>query len=292
MPKERSEYEEDDMADARHSPTVRRRRLARELRKLREVAGRTADEVNKELEWANGKVNKLERALTVRPLVTDVRILLDTYGVEDPEKREALFDLTRQARQRGWWTAYGPLDDNFVEFEGEASRISTWEPLVIPGLLQTPEYARAQYRGYLMTDEKEIDRLVKLRMERQKILTDDDPPKLWAVIDENAVARSFGSAEAKTEQLARLIETERLDHVVVQIMSMAADPHPGMDGSFVILDYEDDPSLVYHEMRSSSLYEEGPAQVEERRTVFQHLSAMALGPKESIVFLKRLAANQ
>ncbi|MCW2945053.1 MAG: hypothetical protein JWR24_1770 [Actinoallomurus sp.] len=277
------------MADARHSPTVRRRRLARELRKLREGAGFTADEVTKELEWAAGKVNKLERAITVRPRVTDIRVLLDLYGTTDEAIREALLDLTRQARQRGWWTAYGALDDNFIEFEAEATKISTWQPLVIPGLLQTPAYARAQHRGYLMTDEAEIERLVELRMERQKILTDDDPTRLWAVIDENAVTRSFGSAEAKAEQIQRLIDTERLDHVVVQILPMDADPHPGLAGSFVILDYDDDPSLVYREMRPSSSYEEGPAQVEERRTVFQHLSATALGPNESIAYLRRLA---
>jgi hypothetical protein len=210
-------------------------------------------------------------------------------GLGGGDLREALLDLTRQARQRGWWTAYGALDDNFIEFEAEATKISTWQPLVIPGLLQTPAYARAQHRGYLMTDEAEIERLVELRMERQKILTDDDPTRLWAVIDENAVTRSFGSAEAKAEQIQRLIDTERLDHVVVQILPMDADPHPGLAGSFVILDYDDDPSLVYREMRPSSSYEEGPAQVEERRTVFQHLSATALGPNESIAYLRRLA---
>ncbi len=227
--------------------------------------------------------------MTVRPLVTDVRVLLDTYGVTDTKIREALFDLTRQARERGWWTAYGALDDNYVEFEAEASRISTYELSIIPGLLQTPEYARAIQRGLLMTDEQEIDRLVELRMERQKILTGDNPPKLWAVIDESALRRSFGSAETKVGQLQRLIDTEHMENVVVQVLPIDADPHPGLYGSFVILDYEGDPSLVYREMKPSSSYEEGPAQVEERRTVFQHLSATALGPKESIAWLRRLA---
>jgi transcriptional regulator with XRE-family HTH domain len=286
------DYEEDDeMADARHSPTVRRRRLARELRKYREAAKFTADEVNRLLEWANGKVNKLERAMTVRPRVTDIRVLLDTYNVTDDEVREALFTLTREARQQGWWTAYGALiNDNYVEFEAEASKISTYELAVIPGLLQTPSYARAQCRGYLMTDEEKIDGRVQLRMARQQILTGDDPVRLWAVIDENAVTRSFGSAEAKAEQLQRLIDTERLDHVVVQILPMSAGLHPGLGGSFVILDYAEDPSLVYRETRPSSSYEEGRA-VEERRTVFQHLSASALGPTESIAWLRRLAAT-
>jgi hypothetical protein len=279
------------MADARHSPTVRRRRLARELRKLREEAGLTADVVNRRLEWAEGKVNRLERALAVRPRVGDIRALLDLYEVNDEATREALFTLTREARQRGWWTAYGALTDNYVEFEAAAKKISTYELAVIPGLLQTPAYATALQRGWLMRDEKEIERLVKLRMERQQILTDEDPPQLWAVIDEAAIVRSFGSPEAKAEQLQRLIETERLDHVTVQILPLDADLHPGLSGSFVILDYEDDPSLVYREARPGSTYVEGAAEVEERRTVFQHLSTTALGPNESIAHLRRLAEH-
>ncbi|MCO6010702.1 helix-turn-helix domain-containing protein [Actinoallomurus purpureus] len=249
----------------------------------------TADEVNRRLEWANGKVNKLERALTVRPRVTDIRVLLDTYGVTAQAIREALFDLTRQARERGWWTAYGPLDDNYVEFEAEASKISTYELAMIPGLLQTPQYARAIQHGWITKDDEEIENLVRLRMERQKILTDTNPPRLWAIIDENALTRFFGSYEAKVEQLQRLIETERMDHVAVQVLPMDAAPHPGLHGSFVILDYENDPSLVYREARPGSSYVEGAAEVEERRTIFQQLSETALGPDESIAWLRRLA---
>ncbi|GAB3970047.1 helix-turn-helix transcriptional regulator [Actinoallomurus acanthiterrae] len=276
------------MGDARHSPTVRRRRLARELRKLREEAELTADQVTRKLEWADGKVNRLERALAVRPRVSDIKALLDVYEVADETRREALFTLTREARQRGWWTAYGALEDNYVEFEAEATKIFSFQPLVVPGLLQTPAYARALHRGWLMTDEHEIERLVQLRMERQRILDYDQPPLLWTVIDESAVTRSFGSAEAKTEQLQRLIDTERLEHVTVQILPMSTDPHPGLSGSFVILDYEDDPSIVYREIRPQSLYVEGQQEIEERRRVFQYLSATALGPNESIAFLRRL----
>ncbi len=268
---------------------MRRRRLARELRKLREEADLTADSVNRRLEWAEGKVNRLERALAVRPRVGDIRALLDLYEVGDEAIREALFTLTREARQRGWWTAYGTLADNYIEFESAASKISSFELAVIPGLLQTPAYAAALQRGWLVRDMKEIERLVELRMERQKILADDNPSQLWAVIDESAVVRSFGSAEAKAEQLQRLIDTERLDHVDVQILPMSADPHPGLGGSFAILDYDDDPSLVYRESRPGSSYVEGIAEIEERRRVFQHLSATALGPSESIAYLRRLA---
>lgn len=281
------------MANSRHSPTVRRRRLARELRKLREAAGMTADDVTRELEWSVGKVNNLERAKAVQPRVSDVRNLLELYRVTDEATKEALFDLTRQARQRGWWASYGPLSDNYVEFEAEASKIFTFELAVIPGLLQTPSYTAALQRAWTTRDEDEVKRLVDLRMERQKILTSENPPLLWAIIDEAAIVRSFGSAEAKVEQLQRLIDTEPIDHINVQILPMSVDPHLGLSGSFSILDYEDDPSIVYREIRPrSSLYAEGEAEVEERRQVFQRLCASAFGVSESADYLRRLIDRQ
>lgn len=281
------------MADSRHSPTVRRRRLARELRKLREAAGMTADDVTRELEWSVGKVNNLERAKAVQPRVSDVRNLLELYNVTDEATKEALFDLTRQARQRGWWASYGPLSDNYVEFEAEASKIFTFELVVIPGLLQTPSYTAALQRAWTTRDEDEVKRLVDLRMERQKILTSDNPPLLWAIIDEAAIIRSFGSAEVKVEQLQRLIDTEPIDHINVQILPLSVDPHLGLSGPFAILDYEDDPSIVYREIRpKSSLYVEGEAEVEERRQVFQRLCASALGVSESADYMRRLIDQQ
>jgi transcriptional regulator with XRE-family HTH domain len=279
------------MADARHSPTVRRRRLARELRRLRETAGLTADEATKRLEWAAGKVNKLERAQAVRPRVTDIRAMLDLYGLTEEAEREALLDLTRQARERGWWAAYGPLSDTYTEFESEARKISTFELSVLPGLLQTPTYVRELQHGWLLRDEEKIERLVELRVQRQKLLEFDNPPRLWAVIDETAVTRPFGSPADRREQLQRLIDTGPLDHVEIQILPTSVGPHPGLAGSFVILDYDQDPSLVYRELSPSSIYLEDPAQVAERRRVFEHLSAMALGPGETIAYLRRLAES-
>ncbi len=281
------------MVDSRHSPTVRRRRLARELRRLREAMELTADQVTRSLEWAPGKINKLERALAVRPRVSDIRVLLDLYKVTDEDEREALLTLTREARQHGWWSTYGPLSDNYVEFEAEATEINTYELAVIPGLLQTPAYAAALQRGWTNVDEDEIKRLVDLRMERQKILTAENPPQMWAIIDEGAILRSFGSREAKVEQLKRLISTERLDHINVQVLPLSVDPHLGLSGSFAILDYEDDPSLVYREVRpSSSLYVEGSEAVNEYRQVFQRLCASALGIGESAALLRRLVDQE
>ncbi|MEV5710331.1 DUF5753 domain-containing protein [Actinoallomurus sp. NPDC052274] len=215
------------------------------------------------------------------------------YDLTDETTHEALLTLTREARQRGWWAAYGPLSDSYVEFEAEANKIFTFELAVIPGLLQTPSYTAALQRAWTTRDEAEVKRLVDLRMERQKILDSENPPLLWAIIDETAVLRSFGSPEAKEEQFQRLIDTEPLEHVNVQILPMSVDPHLGLSGPFAILDYEGDPSIVYREIRPrSSLYVEGEAEVEERRQVFQRLSASALGVSESASYLRRLIDHQ
>ncbi|MFI0449230.1 helix-turn-helix domain-containing protein [Actinomadura sp. 6N118] len=280
------------MADPRRSSTVRRRRLGIELRKLREMAGKTAQEVTKELEWSPGKVTRLEKAQAVKPMVVDTRLLLDLYGVaKDDPRYEALLTLTRQARQRGWWSSYKDvLDDSFVEFEAGAEKIQTFQLTTIPGLLQTPAYAAAINRGGLIRDPAEIERLVQLRMERQELLEHEDPPHFWAVIDEAVLLRPFGTQADRREQLRRLIDTGPRGHVTVQVLPLEVGPHPAMAGSFVILDFpDDDPSLVYAETQHNSLYLEEREEIRRYSVIFQHLSASALSPDATIAYLAEMA---
>jgi transcriptional regulator with XRE-family HTH domain len=288
----RTAPEELTMTDSRRSPTVRRRRLGIELRKLREMFGLTAQDVTRRLEWSPGKVTRLEKAQAVKPMVSDTRLLLELYGVPtDDPRHEELVVLTRQARQRGWWSSYKDvLDDSYVEFEAGAERIQVYELSAIPGLLQTQAYSASIHRGGLIRDPAKIEQLVQLRVERQQILTHQDPPYLWTVIDEAALLRPFGSTEDRREQLLRLIRTEQLDHVTVQLLPMAAGPHPGLAGSFVILDFpEGDPSLVYAETQHNSLYLEEREDVQRYSMIFQHLSATALSPDATITYLTKMA---
>jgi transcriptional regulator with XRE-family HTH domain len=281
-----------EMTNPRQSPTIRRRRLGIELRKLREAAGLTALDVTKHLEWSPGKVTRLEKAQAIKPMVADTRLLLEIYGVpRDDPRHEELITLTREARQRGWWSSYREvLDDPYVEFEASAEKIHSYELSLIPGLLQTPAYAAAIIRSWLVRDPAEIEQLVRLRMDRQAILAHDDPPYFWAVIDEAALLRPFGTADDSREQLQRLIATERMAHVTVQVLPMSAGPHLGMAGPFSILDFpDDDPSIVYIEAEPNSLYLEERAEIQRYSVVFQHLSAMALSPDESIAYLNKLA---
>ena len=228
----------------------------------------------------------------IKPMVTDTRMLLEIYGVpRDDPRHEELITLTREARQRGWWSSYREvLDDPYVEFEASAEKIHCYELSVIPGLLQTPAYAAALYRGWLVRDPAEIEQLVRLRMERQAILAHDDPPYFWTVIDEAALLRPFGTPDDRREQLQRLIATERMRHVTVQVLPMNAGPHLGMAGPFSILDFpEDHPSIVYIQAEPNSLYLEERREIQRYSVVFQHLSAMALSPDESIAYLSKLA---
>lgn len=279
------------MADLRRSPTVRRRRLGIELRKLREAADLTAQEVTNRLEWSPGKITRLERAQATKPMVSDTRLLLHLYGVPESDRRyEELLALTREARQRGWWSSYKDvLDDAYLEFEAGAERIHTYELSVIPGLLQTSAYTTAITRGNLIRDPAEVDRLVQLRMERQAILAHESPPYFWAVIDEAALRRPFGSVEDQREQLQKLIDTERLDHVTVQVLPLEAGPHPGLGGPFVLLEFPDnDPRLVYIETHPNSLYLEEHDEVRRYSVVFQNLNATALSPDASIAYLAKM----
>ncbi|MEV7008761.1 helix-turn-helix transcriptional regulator [Streptosporangium sp. NPDC051022] len=270
----------------RQSPTVRRRRLSAELRRLRESANMTADAVAEQLEWSRGKLSRIENAQWQRPNPRDVRDLLDVYGVTDQGQREAMIALARESRQRGWWTAYRDiLAGSYVDLEAEASAISTFEPLVIPGLLQTPAYAAEITRAALVHDPAEVERRVALRMERQRLLAQADPPRLWAVIDEAALIRPLSSPLIAREQLQRLIDTEPLEHVTIQILPLAAGLHAGMPGQFVIMEFAKDPRIVYVETGTDGLYLEKPEELARYTLVFQHLCATALAPNASLAYI-------
>ncbi|MFY1583403.1 DUF5753 domain-containing protein [Micromonospora sp. WMMD734] len=274
------------------SPTIRARRLRRELRRLRDRTGRTAEEVAKVLGWHRTKVIRFELGHS-RVMPKDLPPLLDFYEVSEQE-RESLTGLLRQARQKGWWSAYGDvLPDDYVGFEAEATSISTFESLYVPGLLQTEEYVRAIVRaGRSTADQDEIDRRVAARLGRKVLLSRDMPPRLWMVLDEAAIRRVVGGPVVMRAQLARLIEACELPTVEIQILPFAAGAHAAMGGPFTLLGYADpalDPTVVYLDNDSSTLLLEEDRHVARYRLMFDHLMAKALGPDESAGFLARVA---
>lgn len=277
-------------AEMSFSPTVRRRRLSAELIALREQAGLTLQQVADKLEWSRAIVANLETGRTRYPQVSHVRLLLDVYGVTDTQRREALFDLTRQARSKGWWTKYGDvLSGGYVGFESEASGICMYQPQVIPGLLQTRDYAAASARAGLNSPEV-VDKIVDVRMKRQEIWKRDDPPRLWAVIDEAVIARGAGT-EMMREQIRHLVEmAEAHSTITLQVLPFSAGAHAGLSGPFVILDFPNpaDQAMVYLESRHDGLYLEDPQVVSDYRTVLGHVQVSALNPAESIAHLTSL----
>ncbi|MEU8203605.1 helix-turn-helix transcriptional regulator [Streptosporangium sp. NPDC049046] len=272
------------------SPTVRRRRLAAELRGLREAAGLTMEEVAQALDMSRATISRLETGKTARPRPRDIRDILDLYRAEDAH-REAVMDLVRGARERGWWEQYkGVFTGTYVGLEAEASSIDTFEPLVIPGLLQTSAYTAELIRASLSYDPAELDKRVEARMRRQEILRRPNPPRYRAIIDEAALLRPVGDTEVMRDQLRKLINTHPLEHVTIQVMPMSAGLHVGMSGHFVILEFPDftDQNVVYIETPTDNLYLEEPKQLERYNLMMQRLVADALGADASIAYLSEL----
>ncbi|MGH3437685.1 MAG: helix-turn-helix domain-containing protein [Sciscionella sp.] len=267
-----------------HSPTVRRRRLASELRRLRDRAGLTIDEVGEKLECSASKVSRIETGqVGVTP--RDARDMLALYGIGSDEC-EALVQLARQARQKGWWQAYSEVFTGaFVGLESEAASLRTFQALLVPGLLQTEEYVRAVIKS-IRPDalEAQVERRVAGRMKRQRLLTEPDPPEYWAVLDEAVLHRIVGGADVQQRQLRRLCEWAALPHVTLQIVPFGVGAHPGMEGPFLILSFPEpaDPDVVYVENTTTGVYLEEQSDVKTYTLMFDHLRASALGPDESL----------
>ena len=280
--------------DRSHSPLLRARRLALELTRRRESAGLTRDEVTRRLEWANSTLFRIETGRT-KPQPRSVRELLGLYGVTGPEK-EGLIQLAREARQPGWWHSFRDVLPNpyevFIGLEAEASSIRWFEPLMVPGLLQTPDYARAMIRGGPQElDPAEIDRRVEVRMARQGILARQDRPRLWVVLDEAALHRIVGGAETMHQQLAHLVTLSDQGKTTIQVLPFNAGAHAGTTGPFVLLQFADpvDPDVVYLETIPEGLYLEGPNDIQAFMLAFDRLLAAALHPDDSISLIQRTA---
>jgi transcriptional regulator with XRE-family HTH domain len=268
------------------SPTVRRRRLALELRRLREAARLTCEEVAEHLECSASKISRVETGrVSVSP--RDVRDMLELYGVPE-QQRDSLVQLSRDSRQKGWWHAYSdtiqPQFATYVGLESAASEIRVYEVNIIPGLLQTEDYARTMIRSATMNgSHDDIERTVALRMARQPALTRDDPPMLWTVVDEAALRRRVGGAELMRAQLEHVLELSSLKNVAMQVIPFAAGAHPAMGRPFVILVFPEriDPDVVYLEDLTSTLYLEDVDEVDRYNVFFNHLRATALSFEDS-----------
>jgi transcriptional regulator with XRE-family HTH domain len=279
---------------ARSSPTVRRRRLGTELRRLRMEAGLTIDQVADRLECSESKVSRLETG-RVTALPRDVRDMLALYGVSE-EHREELLQVAREARKKGWWHAYSDVPRSaYVGFESAADRISSYETTLVPGLLQTTAYARAVIRALNPgVHPEEIEQTVELRRFRQALLTRDEPPMIHWVLDEAVLRRPVGGRDLMREQLRSLIVAAELPTVTICVLPFEAGEHVGMYGPFTILGFRDaaESEMVYLEHATRESYLEAEQEVRQYRLAFDQLCEVALTPAESVDFLTDLVGGR
>ena len=278
------------------SPAVQRRRLRTELRRARQQAGLTQDQVADEMEWSLSKVIRIE-AGTVGVSANDLKVLLGYYKIVDEDQVASLLALARAGRERPWQSVYrdvvSPRLLQFIEFEAAASINRNFQPLVVPGLLQTDEYARAMFRqfpGDVL--DKSIEAQVEVRMRRQELLDRDDSPLLFFILDEAATRRLIGGKDVMRRQLRRMTEMAARPHVTVEVVPFSAGVHPGLQGSFVIQEFPDpaDDDVLYLESpQGEVISRDDPDLILHYREVFEELRRLSLGPEGSMVFLNELA---
>jgi transcriptional regulator with XRE-family HTH domain len=275
-----------------YSPTVRGRRLIRELERLRHDSGLSMEAAAKQLGWSVSKLYRLENGRS-KISTDDLVDMLDLYGVRSP-RREALVQLGRDARRRGWWTAYTDIfTGSYIAMEAEASSIRV-NAHVIPGLFQTPGYAHAVITGTRPSvGPEEAERRVAARTARQDALfSRTEQPEIHVILDEAVLHRQVGGPAVMAQQLEALAETSTWPQVTLQVLPYTAGANAGMDGHFVILAFEaaaEDPPIAYVEGLMGDVYIEAAEEVDRFNLAWSLLTAQALDPAESAVMIRALA---
>jgi transcriptional regulator with XRE-family HTH domain len=261
-------------------PTVQRLVLGGHLRRLREEAGMTTERAAASIRGSHSKISRMEHG-RVGFKDRDIADLLTLYGVGPGDEREALLRLAREANTPGWWQGYSDILPHWVEpyfgLEAAASFIREYELQFVPGLLQIEDYARAVIRLGNLPSEEEVDRRAKARISRQEILHRENPPKLWAVLDEGALRRAVGGPQVMRAQLEHLIEMCDHPAVTLQILPFSAGSHRAFGGPFTILRFmePDLRDVVYIEQLTSALYLDKPTEVDAYLQVMESVCLQA-----------------
>ncbi|MEH0844056.1 helix-turn-helix transcriptional regulator [Micromonospora sp. CPCC 205711] len=275
-------------------PTVLRMLLGAQLRRLREASGVSREGAGWEIRSSESKISRMELG-RVGFKERDVADLLTLYGVTAADERTALLKLARDANSPGWWHRYGDVlpswFQSYLGLEAAAAMIRSYEVQFVPGLLQTPEYARAVVLlGHRGASAPEIERRVELRMQRQQLLHRADPPQLWAVVDEAALRRPMGGPQVMRAQLTALIEATSSPHVRVQVIPFDAGGHAAASGAFTILRFGDDdlPDIVYIEQLTSAIYLDKREDLDYYAVAMERLCVEAAPPERTPEILTRL----
>ncbi len=271
----------------RRNPTVRQKRLGVELRRLREAAGFSGEQAGEVLECGKGKISRIESGLSgIRPV--ELRVLLKAYGLDDRALIDALVEMAKEGSRRGWWNKYGsvlpPGFADVAQLEAKATSIHVWQTVLVPGLLQTPDYMRAFFRhGRVAASEEDIERQVEARFGRQEVLAQERAPAYWAVLYEPVLHARIGGDSVMRGQLRHLTAMAESGRVVLQVMPYEAGAHRGLDGPFLIFGTPmPNMDVVLLDNVASPVYVEDDGEVQAFRSVFDTLRATALGPEPSL----------
>ncbi|QOV46059.1 helix-turn-helix domain-containing protein [Streptomyces chromofuscus] len=269
------------MSEPRSAPTVGQVVLGRRLLDLRERAGLKREEAARVLRVAPATIRRMETA-EVALKIPYLQLLLKAYGVPDDET-DAFVELAEEANKPGWWQRFHDVLPGwfsmYVSLEGAASLIRSYEPHFVPGLLQTEDYARGVLRSGAVgqTWPEDIERYVALRMQRQELLTRQDAPRVWAVMDETVLRRPVGGPEVMRAQIEKLLDATKLPHVTLQVVPFATGPHPGTYGPFVLFRFAvpELPDMVYSEYLTGAVYLDARVEVATHLEVMDRMAAQA-----------------
>ncbi|MFD0167105.1 helix-turn-helix domain-containing protein [Streptomyces decoyicus] len=266
------------------SPTARRRRLAIELKKLREDHGLTCNQVGESLDWSGSKVNRMETGQgRVQP--SDIDALCRFYNTTD-ELRELLKSLAKHSKMRGWWHAYGSAVPTwfsvYVGLEQAACNLRTYEAEFVPGLLQTADYARELHRATAQPSPDDVEQMIAVRMERQALLTGPHAPDLWAILHESVLRHAIGNGDVMRAQFERLLKMAQLKNVTVQVLPFNSGSYPAT-GAYTMLGFpeQEDPDIVYRDGLTDAVYLEQPSDIAQYAKAFDNLRALSLSPQQS-----------
>jgi len=266
-------------------PTIPRWQLGEQLTHLREQAGLSQGDTAAALGCSISKVQKIE-AGDVGVVRAELMLMLDTYGATAPGLREELLQLQRLGKQRGWWSTFGQLPAPFATFlglESAARAIHIFEPLMVTGLLQTEEYARAIAETCEpgLTPEQ-VEKQVKLRIERQQQVLDHDPPSIWVILDEAVIRRQVGGPAIMAQQLRKLHSLSR--SITLQIVPFTHGSYPGVRGGLTIFEFDErmHSPVGYVESNAGNLYMERSEELHGCNVTFRHMTAVALSKQESL----------
>jgi transcriptional regulator with XRE-family HTH domain len=278
-------------------PTVRRRRLGAELRRLREANSLKLEEVAEQLGLAPSTLSRIEtgKAPTKTAYLTS---MLGMYGVDDPGARKVLVDMAREGHRKGWWSIYDDVlpsgFDIYVGLEAEACGLRSYETDVVHGLLQTTDYALAVLRELRPRDsDEQLRRVVDLRMQRQQLLEQDPPLDLWLILDEGAIRRNIGGTAVMRPQLEHLVQASRWSNVTLQVLAFGSGAHAGLTGPFSILEFPErsDEDVAYTESVGGMIYMEKDREVRLCAEAFDRMRATALSPAASVELIQQVSRD-